>query len=491
MKTKSMSGRHIFLLPILAAMVLGCPGCADSKRDESAAEDVSLRTFQDGLSALNSWTNRMGTGWRPALGRDGHLEVSKLGATIRDETNVLRRANLYASYTNALVNLVMFSSNTVTRLGKQGPGVYQEPYHAVMSSYCRFMEDACESAGMRDYDYFCFKLEVWGRLSRELAVCEDNLRTWGRACWNDYAESWASSDSASAKRAFLSEMEVIERSLEGFFPVETDESRRAYERFRLVVGREPRTRYQRRLQHAGRTRRGRSSVAEGKSSVPSLSFSTPDVRERSRKACEVFVRGGMGDGKVQRARMLESLTQAFRNAELSDLSYEARLESLDACDRLAADVATGLMERVGLPEEVWNFRLAVVDRVNAEIERCGKEPLGGPYGPAPTGAGGFVSQRQYMSALLSRRFRLIREGFEYGPFTGYFHGLSEDLRSQWIGRLEKVAHRKVVIWDPKNQLIELPAEERPNMMTDGSPGESQIDYLGGGKKMRLFEVKRK
>ena len=74
----------------------------------------------------------------------------------------------------------------------------------------------------------------------------------GRACWNDYAESWASSDSASAKRAFLSEMEVIERSLEGFFPVETDESRRAYERFRLVVGREPRTRYQRRLQHAGR-----------------------------------------------------------------------------------------------------------------------------------------------------------------------------------------------------------------------------------------------
>ena len=491
MGTESRAGQCISLLLMLAASLLCCTGCSDRKHGESTAGGVSPRTFQDRLSTLNSWTNRMGTGWMPVPDRAGRLDVSQLGAAIRCETNALRRARLYACYTNVLANLAMFSSNTVTRMGSPGPGVYQEPYHAVMSSYCRFMEDACESAGMRDYDYFCFKLEVWGRLSRELAVCEDNLRTWGRACWNDYAESWASSDSASAKRAFLSEMEVIERSLEGFFPVETDESRRAYERFRLVVGREPRTRYQRRLQHAGRTRRGRSSVAEGKSSVPSLSFSTPDVRERSRKACEVFVRGGMGDGKVQRARMLESLTQAFRNAELSDLSYEARLESLDACDRLAADVATGLMERVGLPEEVWNFRLAVVDRVNAEIERCEKEPLGGPYGPAPTGAGGFVSQRQYMSALLSRRFSLVRDGFEYGPFTDYFHGLSEELRSRWIDRLEKVAHRRVVIWDPKNQLIELPADERPNMGTGGRPGESQVDYLGGERKMRLFEVRQK
>lgn len=241
-----MSGRYIFLLPILAVMVLGCPGCADSKRDESAAEDMSLRTFRDRLSALNAWTNRMGTGWRPALGREGHLEVSRLGAAIRDETNVLRRAHLYASYTNALVNLVMFSSNTVTRLGKQGPGVYQEPYYAVLSSYCRSMEDACRFAGMRDFDYFCFKLEVWRRLNRELAVCDANLRIWGRLCWNAYTEPWASADSTSAKRAFHAEMESLERMLECFFPVETEESRQAYEFFRFVVGREPRTHYQRR-----------------------------------------------------------------------------------------------------------------------------------------------------------------------------------------------------------------------------------------------------
>lgn len=224
---------------------------------------------------------------------------------------------------------------------------------------------------------------------------------------------------------------------------------------------------------------------------PALSFRTHEAQARSREACEGFLQGLSEEEPGERIRRLGVLARGFRTAEFCDQSYATRLESFDSYDRLASDVVMGLVGQDGMSEEVWNFRLAVVDRVNAEIERCEKEPLGGPYGPTQVGVGGFVSQRQYMSALLSRRFRLIREGFEYGPFTGYFHGLSEELRSQWIGRLEKVAHRKVVIWDPKNQLIELPAEERPNMMTDGSPGESQVDYLGGGKKMRLFEVKGK
>lgn len=79
---------------------------------------------------------------------------------------------------------------------------------------------------------------------------------------------------------------------------------------------------------------------------------------------------------------------------------------------------------------------------------------------------------------------------ETGPFTCYFHSLPEASRNKWIERLGAVAHRKVVIWDPKNQMMEMPVL-RPgkDRREAGSEDDERIEWLGNGSTLKMRPVK--
>lgn len=198
-----------------------------------------------------------------------------------------------------------------------------------------------------------------------------------------------------------------------------------------------------------------------------------------------------------RAEAVADLAGLFRRLDFDERSYLSREDSMAAYARLVAAVADGLRGTSGVEGAVWRFRLAAADRVNAEIERCEREPNGGPYGDvSKIGVGPFMTQRQYLSFLKSRRFDIVYEGFEMGAgwFPQYFHALPPTKKEEWQTRLEKVAHRRVVVWNPDSPLAEMPryeAEDTREWLPQKSPDEPRryVEHLGGGRTMVIKETR--
>lgn len=80
-------------------------------------------------------------------------------------------------------------------------------------------------------------------------------------------------------------------------------------------------------------------------------------------------------------------------------------------------------------------------------------------------------------------------------FCAYSHVLANDDRTNWIGRLEKVACRRVVIWDPDNPSVELPrftsADTRIWLPAKDGKGREYIEHIGNGRTIRMREVRKK
>ena len=158
----------------------------------------------------------------------------------------------------------------------------------------------------------------------------------------------------------------------------------------------------------------------------------------------------------QKGNEISALTEYFRSIEFDEQSYSTRDAAISDYYQLVSAVADGLLSKGEMPDVIWRFKLDAIDRVNMEILRCEREPEGGIYNRGQLGVGIFMTQRQYLTSLKAKRFDFIRNGFEYGPFTLYFKSLPSAEKDEWMSRLEKVAKRKVVIWDADNQLKEMP-----------------------------------
>lgn len=130
------------------------------------------------------------------------------------------------------------------------------------------------------------------------------------------------------------------------------------------------------------------------------------------------------------------------------------------------------------------------------MERCEREPKGGPYGDvSKIGFGPFMTQRQYLSRLRRMRFDMVRDGFEESRFSAFFHGLSDAERKKWQESLERVAHRRVVVWNPRRPDSERPRyeeEDTREWLPQKSPDEPRryVEHLGGGRKMVMTETDR-
>ncbi len=173
-------------------------------------------------------------------------------------------------------------------------------------------------------------------------------------------------------------------------------------------------------------------------------------------------------------------------------SYETREACVSSYFRLVSSMSERLLDVVQDKERVWRFKAAALDRINSEIARCEGEPKGGPYGDVTRGPGAFRTRRLFLETLKAKRFEFVRRGFECGGFTLYFHALPPHARRDWIERLEMIARRRVVIWDPDNQMVELPPYRPDDTRTwlptpPGRPRE-YLEDVGGGKTIRMREI---
>lgn len=191
--------------------------------------------------------------------------------------------------------------------------------------------------------------------------------------------------------------------------------------------------------------------------------------------------------------VLVCLGRAFAQVSLDDRSYSSREKSLVEYNRLVLQMVNLFKGKAGYADCAWRFQLEALGKINLEMDRCRNEPPGGPYGEVSAVHGPFQTQRQYMDNLRAFRFKMVRTGFETGDFTQYFHSLPMSLQEEWIRRIEIVAGRKVVIWDPEKQLVELPVYKPDEDKGQGNGGNEcerpRAEKLGGGREMRMIDVR--
>lgn len=226
-----------------------------------------------------------------------------------------------------------------------------------------------------------------------------------------------------------------------------------------------------------------------KSHVGRMSLKSTSEAENAEKLCEeagrLLVQGPSSEGR----ETIRLLSGYYKGIEFDERTYSSRANSLSRYFDLVRHMVDILAKNPDFSEQAWRFQLDALERINLEIERCRQEPPGGPYGNIVPSCGQFQTQKQYLSDLKAKRFKFIREGFETGSFTRYFHSLPESKRDEWLMCLEGVAHRKVVVWNPENQMIKLPVF-RPEDDGEESRGGSN-EQLGGGATVIMRPVKRR
>lgn len=223
-----------------------------------------------------------------------------------------------------------------------------------------------------------------------------------------------------------------------------------------------------------------------------VSLASENERMSASRYCEEACTGIGMLGECERKEMLGILADRFLDIRFDEKSYGNRIVSIDAYVALVRMSFEALMKSVDDPESLWRFKQETLLRFNRELEKCAAEPKGGPY--EHENAGNLVTQRAYAELLRGRRFHAIREEFETGPFTIYFNGLSDVAKSNWVARIESVADRKVVIYDPGDPFKPLPrykpVDDREWVpSSDPRKPREYIEYLGGGRTIRMREVR--
>lgn len=193
--------------------------------------DIGLDAeFKSRLDALRSGTVRH---WKS----DG--EIDYLSARIRAEKNPDRRGILFAAYSNTVVNVPIVATNNIRRMQHLPRGIVITPYRYAAGGYRDFVNDAFKKVrGTNTFDHFCLELEIWKRLDRELAQSDKLMDMVAHASVEYGPEVVAEIYKQEAKSSLGDEKHKIETHLEGFYLRESEESIRAYELFRQVVGRE-------------------------------------------------------------------------------------------------------------------------------------------------------------------------------------------------------------------------------------------------------------
>lgn len=210
------------------------------------------------------------------------------------------------------------------------------------------------------------------------------------------------------------------------------------------------------------------------------------------RKCKEIIDGFRAESPRRFCQFARALGVCFRRIGFDERSYATRGESLTCYFSLVQSISEELLAVDPKGEPAWVFKLEALGRINDEIVRCEKEPRGGVYGDLSGKMGFVLTQSGFMQVLKHRRFNFVREGFEYGKFTRYFHGLSDERQKEWMVQLEKLACREVVICHPEGKHVKMPTY-RPDANLGKNPGDGRrewIEDLGDGRQIRMKAIVR-
>lgn len=185
--------------------------------------------------------------WMELSGAQRRTLVEAFAVQYQSLTNKSVQNELYSLMTNALVRVRLCETNGVPRWKSLPKGGSQSPFNTAVESYMFLVGRVGECLRLRnDINAFAFWLEIWKFLKKKHDGCEAHIDQWLDLCDDDNPMAYREVFVQFAKSAFSGEMGTIERKLENMYSKESEESRRAYDLFRQVVGREACPRYMRR-----------------------------------------------------------------------------------------------------------------------------------------------------------------------------------------------------------------------------------------------------
>lgn len=150
------------------------------------------------------------------------------------------------------------------------------------------------------------------------------------------------------------------------------------------------------------------------------------------------------------------MEKTFSRPQLKEFPLSDRELSMFAYGSIVLNIANIFSEKLENPAEVWDFLLRAIALFDSE-----RIVVSAPdFDPHPPALGLRITKGMYAQAMEHEKHKAIRFGFEKNSFfVNYYHQLPDAQQKTWIARLEKVAGRKVTIFDPKNPYQESPRQQ--------------------------------
>ena len=155
----------------------------------------------------------------------------------------------------------------------------------------------------------------------------------------------------------------------------------------------------------------------------------------------------------ERETALTCVEDVFSYPRLRQFPLSQRKNSMQAYSSIVMKLTNLFSEELEAPEKAWAFLLRTILVFDTERDIV-SAPIFDPHTP-PMGL--HITKDMYVDAMEREKFNAVRRGFEESRyFIRYFYRLPVEQQKEWIDRLQKVAGRKVVIYNPDD-----PASEPP------------------------------
>ena len=155
----------------------------------------------------------------------------------------------------------------------------------------------------------------------------------------------------------------------------------------------------------------------------------------------------------ERETAFTCVEDVFSYPRLRQFPLSQRENSMLVYSSIVLKLTNLFSEEFKKPERTWAFLLRTILVFDTERDIV-SAPIFDPHTP-PMGL--HITKGMYVDAMDREKFNVVRRGFESSSsFIRYFYGLPAEQQKEWIDRLQNVAGRKVVIYNPDD-----PASEPP------------------------------
>ena len=171
------------------------------------------------------------------------------------------------------------------------------------------------------------------------------------------------------------------------------------------------------------------------------------------------------------------MVASLRKPLLKEYPLSERELSLEAYVTTIRSLTTVFLMTCDFKEKIWDFVLQAFSVFDEEVQIV-NAPGFDPHEPE---CGFSIMPGDYELEVEHMRFYAIREKFEDNQMFGrYYRELPPERQREWVERIEKVARRKVVIYDVNHPEVKLP--RRPFLLPS---------YYSESEKERRREERRK